>query len=85
MVKLLFVGIVADDEVGNVNNLTAETNRGSIRRVLLVILAAGLMFSPTFVARVVYDRLGADISMIAVLALALFLIGTFILLKVVKE
>ena len=77
--------MVAHDEVGKVNNLTSETNRGNIRQVLLVILAVGLMFSPTFVARTVYHRLGADISMVAVMALALFLVGTFILLRVVKE
>ena len=43
------------------------------------------MFSPTFIARTVYHRLGADISIIALMALAIFLVGTFILLRIVKE
>jgi hypothetical protein len=56
-----------------------------MRQVFLVIAAAALMFSPTFIARTVYHRLGGDISMVAIMALALFLVGAIILLKVVKE
>jgi len=43
------------------------------------------MFSPTFIARTAYHRLGADISIIALMALAIFLVGTFLLLRIVKE
>jgi len=56
-----------------------------MRQFLLVIAATALMFSPTFVASMVYHRLGGDISMVAIMALASFLVGVFILLKVVKE
>jgi hypothetical protein len=86
LVKLLFVEGVAGAEIPQVNKLTAEqTTQHGIRQVLLVMVATALMFSPTFVARMIYRRLGADISMIAIMALALFLIGAIILLKAVKE
>ena len=64
---------------------TDLTKDRGIRNTLLVIVAAALMFTPTFIARTVYHRLGADISVIALVALAIFLIGTFILLRVVKN
>jgi len=66
--------------------LTADQTRElGMRHVLLVIVAAALMFSPTFISRMVYDRLGGDISVVALMALGLFLVGLTILLKVVKE
>jgi len=64
---------------------TDLTKDRGIRNTLLVIVAAALMFTPTFLARTVYHRLGADISVIALMALAIFLVGTFVLLRVVKE
>ena len=64
---------------------TDLTKDRGIRNTLLVIVAAALMFTPTFIARTVYHRLGADISVIALMALAIFLVGTFVLLRVVKE
>ena len=78
--------MVASAEIPQVNKLTAEqTTQHGIRQVLLVMAATALMFSPTFVARMVYRRLGGDISMIAIMALALFLIGAIILIQAVKE
>jgi len=64
---------------------TDLTKDRGIRNTLLVIVAAALMFAPTFIARTVYHRLGADISVIALMALAIFLVGTFMLLRVVKD
>jgi len=64
---------------------TDLTKDRGIRNTLLVIVAAALMFTPTFIARTVYHRLGADISVIALMALAIFLVGTFMLLRVVKD
>lgn len=64
---------------------TDLTKDRGIRNTLLVIVAAALMFTPTFLARTVYHRLGADISVIALMALAIFLVGTFMLLRVVKD
>ena len=64
---------------------TDLTKQRGVRDALLVVIAAVLMFSPTFVARMVYHRLGADISVIALMALAIFLVGAFMLLKFVRE
>jgi hypothetical protein len=77
--------MVAGAETAKVNNLTTEVKQNNMRHVFLVIVAAALMFSPTFIARIVYHRLATDISIIAVMSLALFLVGTFLLLKAVKE
>ena len=77
---------VAGVETATVKQLTTdETKKSGIREGILVILAAALMFSPTFIAARLYHRLGAHISIIAIMALAIFLVGTFILLRVVKE
>jgi hypothetical protein len=76
---------VADAETVTVKQLNTQIKQTGIREALLVIVAAALMFSPTFIARSAYHRLGADISILAVLALAIFLVGAFILLRVVKE
>ena len=77
--------MVAGAEIAKVNNLTTEVKQTKLRQAFLVIVAAALMFSPTFIARIVDHRLGADISIVAVMSLALFLVGTFLLLKVLKS
>lgn len=59
--------------------------KSGIRESVLVIVAVVLMFSPAFIAARLYHRLGAHISIIAIMALAIFLLGTFIFLRVVKE
>ena len=77
---------VAGVETATVKHLTTDqTKKSGIRESVLVIVAVALMFSPTFIAARLYHRLGADISILAIMALAIFLVGTFILLKVVKE
>ena len=78
--------MVASAEMMKVNKLTTEqTKQRGVRDALLVVVAAALMFSPTFIARSAYHRIGGDISVIAIMALAIFLVGTFIFLKIVRE
>lgn len=55
------------------------------RDVLLILLAAALIMSPSYLSLIAFHRLKLDISIVAVMALALFLVGTFLLVKVVKE
>jgi hypothetical protein len=64
---------------------TSQRKKSGIRESIVVIVAVVLMFSPTFIAARLYHRLGADISIIAIMALAIFIVGTFILLTVVRE
>lgn len=61
-----------------------EKKRG-FRDVLLVLVAAALIISPSYLSLVLLHRLKLDISLVAVMALALFLVGAFLLVKVVKE
>ena len=53
--------------------------------VLLVLVAAALVMSPSYLSLVLLHRLKLDISIVAVMALALFLVGAFLLVKIVKE
>jgi hypothetical protein len=77
---------VAGVETATVKHLTThQTKKTGIRESVLVIVAVVLMFSPTFIAGRLYHRLGADISILAIMALALFLVGTFLLLRFIKE
>jgi hypothetical protein len=52
---------------------------------MLVVVAGVLIISPSYVALIILHRSKLDISIVAVMALALFLIGAFLLVKVVKE
>lgn len=61
-----------------------EKKRG-FRDVLLVLVAAALIMSPSYLSLVLLHRLKLDISIVAVVALALFLVGAFLLVKVVRE
>jgi hypothetical protein len=61
-----------------------EKKRG-FRDVLLVLVAAALIMSPSYLGLVLLHRLKVDISLIAVISLALFLVGVFLLVKIVKE
>jgi len=57
----------------------------SFRDALLVLVAAALIMSPSYLSLALLHRLKLDISLVAVMALALFLVGAFLLVKVVKE
>jgi hypothetical protein len=61
-----------------------EKRRG-FRDALLVLVAAALIISPSYLSLVLLHRLKLDISVVAVTALALFLVGAFLLVKVVRE
>jgi hypothetical protein len=61
-----------------------EKKRG-FRDVVLVLVAAALIMSPSYLSLVMLHRLKLDISVVALMALVLFLVGAFLLVKVVKE
>jgi len=69
-----------------VDELTSQqAGKAGVGKVLLVLVAAVLIFSPSFISRMILHRSNLDISVVAVVALVLFLVGVFLLLKVVKE
>jgi hypothetical protein len=56
-----------------------------MRHALIAIVAAALMVTPSYVAYVVLHRLKLDIGVTAVVSLVLFLIGVFLLVRLVAE
>ncbi len=61
-----------------------QRKRG-MRDVLLAVVAAVLIMSPSYLSRIVIHRLNIDVSILAVMSLALFLVGVFLLLKVLRD
>ncbi len=61
-----------------------QRKRG-MRDVLLAVVAAVLIMSPSYLSRIVIHRLNVDMSILAVMSLALFLVGVFLLLRVLRD
>lgn len=53
--------------------------------VALIIIAAGLIMSPSYLAGILLRRLNLDISIVAIMSLTLFLIGVLVLWKVFRD
>jgi len=64
---------------------SAQTKELAVRKALLVAVGAILMVSPSFLAKVLIERLKFDIGMVAVGALGMFLIGTYLVLKFARD
>lgn len=56
-----------------------------MRDVVMLVVVAALIMSPSFLASVLLNRLRLDFSIVALGALALFLVGVFLLLRVLKD
>jgi hypothetical protein len=56
-----------------------------MRHALIAVVAAALMVTPSYVAYVALHRLRLDIGVTAVVSLVLFLIGAFLLVRLVAE
>lgn len=61
-----------------------EKKRG-VRDVLMLLVAAALMISPSYLGNLALHRLKLGISEVALIALVLFLVGVFLLVKVVSD
>jgi hypothetical protein len=53
--------------------------------VLLITVAAVLVISPAYVASYLASRGRLSISIVALLALAMFLVGAFLIIRLLKE
>lgn len=62
----------------------SQRKRG-ILDVVLVLVAAALIMTPSYVALVLLHRLNLDISIVALMALAMFLVGVFLLVRVLRD
>jgi hypothetical protein len=60
-------------------------NKSSVRNALLVVVAAALIMSPSYFSLLALHRTQLGVSVVAPIALALFLVGAFLLVKVVKD
>jgi ABC-type Mn2+/Zn2+ transport system permease subunit len=56
-----------------------------MRDVGLLIVGAALVMVPSFVGRIASGRLRLPISIAALISLVLFVVGVFVLVKVLKD
>ena len=62
----------------------AQPRKRGVRDAVVMLLAAALIMSPSYLASVMASRLGIEISIVAVAALAIFLVGVFLLVRVLR-
>lgn len=51
----------------------------------MILVAAALIMAPSYLARILSRRIPVDVSVLAVAGLGLFLIGVFLLVKVLRD
>jgi hypothetical protein len=69
-----------------VEELTSEdAKRLGLRRALFVSIAMVLIMAPAFVSKTLLDRMTIDMSVVALMGLAMFLVGVFLLLKFARD
>jgi hypothetical protein len=56
-----------------------------MRDVIMVLVAAALIVSPSYLSSIILHHLKLDISIVVVIALALFLVGVFLLVTVLRD
>jgi hypothetical protein len=64
---------------------STQTKELAVRRALIVSVGAILMMVPSFLSKILIERLRFDIGMVAVGALGMFLIGTYLVLKFARD
>jgi hypothetical protein len=52
---------------------------------MMVLISAGMIVSPSYLADILIRRLKIGIGIAAVFALALFLVGVFLLIRTLKD
>jgi hypothetical protein len=61
-----------------------QPKRGMVQ-VAMAVLGAALIISPSFLARILVDHTKIGIGSIAVMSLALFLVGAYLIITLLKE
>lgn len=61
------------------------SRKGGMREVAIVLAAVALVMIPGYIGRIELNRLKIPISIVAVSCFALFLVGVFLLTKVMKD
>jgi len=63
----------------------AQPRKRGVRDAVIALLAAALIISPSYLASVMVAQLKIDISIVAVMSLAIFLVGVFLLVRLLKD
>jgi len=61
-----------------------QTKRGIIN-IVMIVVAAGLIISPSYVGGYLLSHGKLSISVVALVSLAMFLVGAFLIVKLLKE
>lgn len=64
---------------------TTQPRKRGPRDVILVILAAGLMISPSYLGSLAVSRFKITISIAAVISLLMFVVGAFLLARLLRD
>ena len=62
-----------------------QPRKRGVRDAVIALLAAALIISPSYLASVMVSQLKIDISIVAVMSLAIFLVGVFLLVRLLKD
>jgi uncharacterized membrane protein (UPF0136 family) len=62
-----------------------KTRKRGSRDALMIIVAAALIMIPSFAGRIAMSRLKLPVSLAAIMSLVLFVVGVFLLLKVLHD
>lgn len=63
----------------------AQPRKRGVRDAVIALLAAALIIGPSYLASIMESRLKIDISIVAVMSLAIFLVGVFLLVRLLKD
>jgi hypothetical protein len=63
----------------------AQPRKRGVRDAVIGLLAAALIIGPSYLASIMESRLKIDISIVAVMSLAIFLVGVFLLVRLLKD
>lgn len=56
-----------------------------MRDVIIGILSAAMIMSPAYLAEILMSRLRIEISLAAIVSLGIFLVGVFLLVRLLKD
>jgi len=63
----------------------AQPRKRGVRDAVIALLAAALIIAPSYLASIMESQLKIDISIVAVMSLAIFLVGVFLLVRLLKD
>jgi hypothetical protein len=65
--------------------LQSQPRKRGVRDVIVGILSAAMIMSPAYLAEILMSRLRIEISLAAIVSLGIFLVGVFLLVRLLKD